>query len=122
MIKRTKPLRRVSKKRAKQLREYAKLRIDYLAAHPICEVWLRLNGWQEIHIAVWSRVGGGPHVFAEELFRVGAPRAIEIHHMNKRRAAMILNTSYWLAVSRENHERIENNKAWARREGFLLNF
>ena len=36
-MKRT-PLRRVSIKRQKELREYAKIRKEYLAAHPTCEV------------------------------------------------------------------------------------
>ena len=32
------PLRRVSKKRQKELREYSKLRKAYLSEHPTCEV------------------------------------------------------------------------------------
>lgn len=35
---------------------------------------------------------------------------------------MLLDENFWLAVCRANHERIENNKTWAREQGFLLNF
>ncbi len=54
--------------------------------------------------------------------RLGAPRSTEIHHTNKRRGEMLNDETHWLAVCRANHERIENDKAWARRAGFLLNF
>jgi len=57
-----------------------------------------------------------------ELLGYDAPRATEIHHMNKRRGKMLLDESFWLAVCRDNHERIELNKAWAREHGFLLTF
>jgi hypothetical protein len=59
---------------------------------------------------------------ATELLDLDAPRATEIHHMNKRRGKMLLDESFWLAVCRKNHERIEQNKKWAREQGFLLNF
>lgn len=54
--------------------------------------------------------------------KFAAPCATEIHHKAKRRGKMLLDENFWLAVCRENHERIEADKAWARREGYLLNF
>lgn len=121
------PLRRVSKKRAVQLREYSTRRERYLVANPICEVWLRENGWQKTGTAFEfekaSPVGPPIVLSALQLVRAfNAPRSIEIHHVNKRRGDMLNDETHWLAVSRKNHERIEENKAWARREGFLLNF
>ncbi len=53
---------------------------------------------------------------------IQAPSATEIHHQAKRRGKMLNDERYWLAVCRKNHERIEADKAWARREGYLLNF
>jgi hypothetical protein len=42
------PLKRVSKKQQARLRIYYKLRADYLAQHPVCEV-CGSNGSQDIH-------------------------------------------------------------------------
>ena len=117
------PLRRVSKKRAAQLREYSERRARYLADHPVCEVWCRERGFH------WQ----GPDRYAHSVPRPlettgralisrGAPAATEIHPTNKRRGEMLNDERHWLAVCRANHERIELNKAWARREGFLINF
>lgn len=123
-LKRT-PIRRVSTKRAKQLREYATRRDRYLAENPICEVWLRENGWQKKGAGLYEKTVGAVtvEIAADALSEnVHAPASAEIHHVNKRRGAMLNDENHWLAVCRKNHERIENDKAWARREGFLLNF
>lgn len=124
---RTSGLRRVSKKRAAELRLYSAARKRYLSAHPICEVWCRERKFQLL--------GPGPtgeilyqsayplaNFTATELLNLDAPRATEIHHMNKRRGKMLLDENFWLAVSHASHERIEMNKAWAREQGLLLNF
>ena len=120
----TKPIPRVTKRRAKQLRDYALARASYLADNPVCEVWLRLNGWTKLGTLKYGRTQYGKtlEIDADELIRLGAPIATQIHHTNKRRGAMLNDETYWLAVCRVNHERIEQDKAWARREGFLLNF
>lgn len=144
MLKRRTPLRRgasplkrsrlraVSKKRAGQFREYSEKRKAYLIANPVCEVWLRLNNWRRsrtglLGAAWYERASNGGVEFAEVsatilLQNFRAPASTEIHHTNKRRGEMLNDESYWLAVCRENHERIENNKSWARENGFLLNF
>jgi hypothetical protein len=119
-------MRRVSKKRERQLREYSTRRERYLAEHPVCEVWLREKGWHPSprmpgYFVRSERVTD--HFSGETLIdKFGAPRSTEIHHTNKRRGEMLNDERFWLAVCRENHERIEGNKAWARREGFLLDF
>jgi hypothetical protein len=118
-------LRSESPKRRAQRQDYTKLRRQYLADNPICEVWLRENGWQKIARHIYEKQTGhftftrGPNGLTEEN---KAPAATEIHHMNKRHGTRLCDTTHFLAVCRANHDRIENNKAWARREGFLLNF
>ena len=122
------PIRRRSKKRAAQHVQYAIARRHYLFVHPICEVWCKENNWH--HAGLDERMGpmyarnpnDGPKVIASTLINDGAPVATEIHHCNKRHGPRLLVEVDWLAVCRANHERIENNKAWARREGFLRNF
>jgi hypothetical protein len=64
-MKRT-PLKRVSTKRSKELKEYAKLRKAYLEAHPYCEVYLAENG---------LKYEGKP---------IDAPLATDIHHRRGR--------------------------------------
>ncbi len=49
------PLRKISKKMSSRLREYAKVRKEYLAAHPMCEVCGR-QASTEIHHKK-SRIG-----------------------------------------------------------------
>lgn len=125
------PLPRATKKRAKQLREYAKRRKLFLEAHPICQVWLKEHDFIETTepngnfcpLLKRRHDGFAFYVSAKSLIReMGAPAATEIHHMGKRRGKDLLDESKWLAVSRENHERIEQNKGWARANGYLLNF
>lgn len=129
-LKRT-PLRRVSKTRASELRRYSEQRKRFLAEHPVCEVWLAENGWRwrtyNAELGALYERTYAPYYLVDSnavyfLRHKGAPAATEVHHRAKRRRAMLLNESFWLAVSRENHERIENHKSWAREKGFLLNF
>jgi len=97
------PLRRVSKKRSKELAEYRKLKKQYLAEHPYCEV-CEAEGWPR-------------------------RRATDIHHVHGRSGGAYLNPDTWLAVSRLAHDRIhwgeiENGEllfgpSWARCLGYL---
>lgn len=115
-------IRPVSKRRSKELREYSKKRKEFLAAHPWCQWWLRqeeFNGEGALSEEYAIKHGG--------LFRINSipsqcPPATEIHHMNKRRGAMLNDERYWMAVSAEGHAWIENNKKLARERGYLLNF
>ena len=125
LLRRSKPICKVSTKRARQLREYSARRIYYLREHPVCEVWLKENGWIRVETdpGVWTKWkdlslrSTLPH-----LLSIGAPAATEIHHVAKRRGAMLNDERNWLAVCRHNHERIEQHKSWARANGYLTNF
>lgn len=119
-----KPIRSATPKRQAQLRRYYVIRKVYLDDNPICEVWLRENGWQKIGHHVYEKQDKARLLTrdAAGLIVIGAPEATEVHHTNKRRGTMLLEQSHWLAVCRTNHDRIENNKGWARTAGFLLNF
>lgn len=85
-----KPIKKVADKRAKELREYSKLRREYLDCHPACEV-------RECH-----------------------NRSKEIHHMQTRTNDNLLNTDLFLAVCPSCHHRITVDSAWAIREGYSL--
>lgn len=98
-MKRT-PLKRVSSKRSKELREYAKLRKAYLEAHPYCQVWIQegiINGTS----------------------LNDPPLSTDIHHVRGRWHGRLNDTKYWLAVCRESHEKIHRNPAWAYERGYL---
>ena len=105
-LRRGKPIRRVSKKRAAQLREYARLRAVYLRQHPYCEVWLSERGIDEyaLHIP-WVPFSA---------------RSTEIHHKAGRTGWRLNDTSQWLAVCREAHEWIHDHPAEARKRGYLI--
>lgn len=44
----------------------------------------------------------------------------DVHHMRGREGSLLLDTRYWLAVSRKAHIKITNNPAWARSKGYNL--
>lgn len=123
-LKRT-PIRRVSKKRAKQMREYGPAAKAFLAKHPICQVWLKENGWSEVQSPVETKFAhparAHVHAAASLIEDFGALPSEEVHHANKRHGTRLLVEKDWRAVSRVNHVRIENNLAWARENGFSLN-
>jgi hypothetical protein len=100
-MKRT-PLRKVSVQRAKELREYSKLRKIYLEAHPYCQVWLLEMG---------IKYEGSP---------LEAPLSHDIHHRQGRQRSKLNDTSMWLAVCRDSHHKIHNNPRWAYEHGYLI--
>lgn len=100
-MKRTR-LRQVSVVRAKELRQYSKLRKIYLEAHPYCEVWL------------------AEHDLKYEGAPLEAPLSQDIHHRQGRQRAKLNDTSMWLAVCRELHNQIHNNPKWAYEMGYLV--
>ena len=111
-------IKRVSSKRSKELREYSKLRKDYLLAHPYCQAFMKINGIDEAEvIAKGGRYTAHPFRWEREV-----PLATDIHHVSKRYGSRLNDTSKWLAVCREMHERIEQNKSWARDNGLLDNY
>jgi hypothetical protein len=104
-LKRTK-LSPVSKRRAKEMRTYSKLRKEFLEAHPVCQAYLKHMGIDETKDAI--------AILLDE----NAPASEEIHH-REGRGRNYLNTATWVAISREYHERIHANPSWARQEGLL---
>ena len=127
----TKPLKRtrlarVSKKRAKDMRVYSQLRKECLEQRPICEVWLKENGWACVwnlsqSVAYERTDEHGQHTCRAQtlLEDFRAPPATEIHH-RAGRGKNYLNESTWIGVCREAHERIHSNPSWARKLGFII--
>lgn len=73
---------------AKALKEYTTLRRQFLVANPICGVFKDRP-------------------------------STEVHHMKGRATIeLLLDSNYWLAVSREAHQKIELNPDWAKDNGF----
>ncbi len=127
MVRKT-PMKRVSARRQRESKVYAAKRKAFLAAHPVCQVWLKENGWHETSIGS-DTVILGPEIITPEMPQGGrylmqgadllrGPRSTEIHHREKR-GKNYLNESTWMAVSAENHRLIEHNKGWARARGYL---
>lgn len=99
VMKRKTPLRRVSAKRARQNREYAKRRKLFLDDHRICPV-------------VYSGVTGravGTYIYTTD-----------VHHTDGRENTLLLDESKWLAVSREGHRWLHENPAESRKRGWLI--
>jgi len=90
-LKRT-PMKKVSTRQAKRLRTYRQLRRLYLDQHPFCEVCKTAH-------------------------------ATDIHHKGDgegpKRGSNTNKVEHWMAVCRPCHDRIENNKSWARSQGYL---
>lgn len=81
-------IRRRSKKRAKQEREYKEVREMYLNMNPWCEV-------------------KGCHC-----------EATEIHHKKGRIGELLTNTIWFMSVCRSHHNYIENHPNEAKNEGY----
>lgn len=92
-LKRKTPLRRVSKKRQSENRQYLKQRKAFLEAHPYCEACLEEGE---------------------------ARQATDIHHRNKRNGARLLDEEYWMSVCRKHHDWIHAHPAEARKLGWLV--
>lgn len=84
-------IRARSKKRARQEREYVKLRKIYLFTHPVCEV-----------------AGCGCE-------------STEIHHKKGRVGDLLTDERFFLAVCRAHHVYIELHPALAKEHGYSLN-
>jgi hypothetical protein len=130
LVRKTK-LRAVSKRRAKEGRVYSAKRKEFLAAHPICQVWLRENGWKEISPGVYEkreaesdemmqagRYSSWTRIAVDLVEDFNAPLATECHHIRKRGKNYLAEETY-LAVSRQNHWQIHHAPGWARARGYL---
>jgi len=107
-----KRIRKVSKRRAPQNREYTLRRRAYLLEHPYCEAhkiiceWL----WDNDRVA-WERAPFG--------YDGHGPDAEEIHHKKKPKCKYLNDESTWLAVAAWSHRWIEDHKRDARLIGLL---
>jgi hypothetical protein len=113
-----KPMKPRSKKRAKADAEYSVRRKRFLAEHPYCQWWLRENGCTEEQADLfqgWVWINQ-----YNTMVKVQVPLSNQIHHMRKPKSKYLNDESTWMAVSREGHEWIENNKSEARKRGYLF--
>lgn len=83
-------IRRRSKKRAAQEREYSKLRAKYLEENPLCAV---------PGCGCWST---------------------EVHHKAGRIGDLLTDVTKFLAVCRHHHVVIELNPTWAKEQGYSI--
>lgn len=87
-MKRT-PIRRVSKKQAKRLREYRKIKETTLSHNVFCE-------FPDCH-----------------------KRAFHVHHVHGRSGENLCNTATWMLLCPEHHIWIHSNPNEARKKGYL---
>lgn len=90
MVKIVKPIKKVAPKRAAQNAEYTKLRKEYLALYPVCEV--------------------------EEC---NTPSS-EVHHQRGKEGDRLLDTNYFLAVCHEHHVYYTEHSKEAIEKGYSL--
>jgi len=83
-----KPIKAVSKGMTEKLKEYTRLKKEFLVGK-ICPIY--------------------PHL-----------KCVDIHHRAGRTGDLLLDTRYWLAVSRKGHVKIELNPRWARENNYSL--
>lgn len=86
-------MKKVSRQREKQNREYSKLRKAFLEEHPTCRV-------------------------CEESGYV-AQAATEIHHADGRENELLNKTESWIPICRDHHYWVHDNPAKARLKGWL---
>jgi hypothetical protein len=114
-----KTLPRVSKRRRRELDAYSPAAKAFLAVHPICQVWMAENGWEELPSAQAGSMIYGIKPILLLHYDHGAPWSTEVHHRAGRHGQKLLDQADWMAVSRPNHERIHRRPSWARHLGML---
>jgi hypothetical protein len=83
-----KPIPKVSPKRKATMKEYKKVRVEYLSAHPICQV----DGCKRF--------------------------ATDVHHRKGRLGHLLCDVTHFLAVCRPCHQHIEIAPSWATENGY----
>lgn len=86
-----KPVAKVSDKRAGQMVEYYKLRKEYLALYPVCEV-------EDCHL-----------------------KAVEIHHQRGREGERLLDTNFFMAICHAHHVEYTDKSKEAKEKGISVN-
>ncbi len=89
-VKVVKPVKKVTAKRAGQLQEYAKLRKEYMALYPVCEV-------PECN-----------------------ERSVELHHQKGRENDMLLDTNYFFACCKRHHDEFTEHSKEAIENGYSV--
>lgn len=115
-LKRT-PLRRVSKKRSRELAIYTKKRRIFLETNRACQVELDTIGMKQTD--VFAVQHGKAFVGNEPPTRIIAA-STEVHHRAGRTGTNFLDESTWIAVGRDGHNKIHQNPSWARAQGYLV--
>lgn len=82
------PAKKITAKRAAQNVEYLKLRREYLALYPVCEV-------EECNL-----------------------KAVEIHHQRGRENDRLLDTNYFMAICHKHHKEFTEHSNEAREKGY----
>ncbi len=130
-LRRRTPLRRISVKRAKEIRSYSRIRLEYLLAHPLCQITIaELKLDEKAVVAALERSGGaaGRADWAVAYYygpaKAWIPFATQIHHRNKRFGPRLLDTRWWMAACADMHRAVDDSilgrKSWARAAGYLL--
>lgn len=99
-LKRRKPLKKSSQKRAKEMALYRKERDEFLRE---C-----LSDWDRRFCPVMWDLEKRKIVITE------------LHHMKQRHGKLLRDQRFWLAVSAEGHRQIHNNPRLAREKGWLI--
>ena len=124
-LKRKTPLRRQSKLRQSECKEYMRKREAFLSKHNLCQIWLWHDGWSDNGDGTYTdieTVSAGTYS-ANELIEVfGAHQSTEVHHKccGKNRKATYLREDTWMAVSAWGHNFIHKNPKLAYERGWLL--
>lgn len=90
-----KPIRKVSPRQSKRLREYAKVRAEFF------------NNPDNILCRVCAKEGHGR-------------LATEIHHRRGRQGSLLFDVRWFLPTCPKHHRMIHDNVAWALKEGWML--
>jgi hypothetical protein len=126
---RRKPLKRQSKKRAKESKVYMDKRKAFLGAHPFCQWWLKENGVNEGLLLDAAKAGMKTYSYYGPKSKEGdftttpiprIPRSSEVHHRRGRRFGYYLDDSTWMAVSTKGHRWIHAHPKESREKGYIL--
>jgi len=111
---------RVSAERRDERKEYAKLREQYLADHPLDQIKIALCGFDEKRVLNWAR--DQTPISASGIYYQGQFIAFsnQIHHRNKCFGDRLLDTRWWISTGNRSHDLVESNKSWSREVGLLL--
>lgn len=126
-----KPIRKVSKRRAKANAEYTSRRKAFLEAHPYCQWWIMENMLEDVAAFGFNvveeyvkRCNGLVKVKLKEseiVVFAQVPKSTQIHHRKKPKCKYLNDESTWMAVGDIGHILIETDKKLAREKGYLEN-